>query len=415
MKGMGQLGNAVALAGRTESITERFEQQAAATPDAVAVSFEGERLTYRELNERANRLAHHLRCRGVGPETCVGILLEHSLEMVVNILGVLKAGGYYLPLDPAYPRERLSFMLEDAGATLLLKGEPDGISNHSVENLPHVVFPEDLAYVIYTSGSAGHPKGVAVSHANVTRLFDATNAWFEFDERDVWTLFHSCAFDFSVWELWGALLYGGRLVVVPFAVSRDPAGFYELLRRERVTVLNQTPSAFWQLSWGRRSAEQTELALRLIIFGGEALELQRLRPWFQRHKDDRPQLVNMYGITETTVHVTYRPITRDDLDAGSMIGRAIPDLQVYVLDDELRSVRDGEIYVGGAGLARGYLNHPDLTAERFGPDPFSSEPGARLYRTGDLAHRVDGCDLEYRGRADDQVKVRGFRIEPARG
>ncbi len=396
-----------------QTIHERFEQQAAATPDAVAVSFEGERLTYRELNARANRLAHHLRSRGVGPETCVGVLLERSLEQVVNILGVLKAGGYYLPLDPAYPGERLSFMLEDAGATLLLNGEPEGISNHSVENLPHAVFPENLAYVIYTSGSTGQPKGVAVTHANVARLFDATYPWVGFDKHDVWTLFHSCAFDFSVWELWGTLLYGGRLVVVPFAVSRDPVAFYELLRRERVTVLNQTPSAFWQLSKAEDDLPKTDLALRLIIFGGEALELQRLRPWFQRHKDDRPQLINMYGITETTVHVTYRPIARDDLDAGSMIGRAIPDLQVYVLDDELRFVADGEIYVGGAGLARGYLNHPDLTAERFGPDPFSSDPGARLYRTGDLAHRVDGCDLEYRGRADDQMKVRGFRIEPA--
>jgi len=426
---------------KEQTIHELFERQAAATPDAVAISFEDERLTYRELNARANRLAHHLRGLGVGPETCVGILVERSLEMVVAILGVLKAGGCYLPLDPAYPPERLSFMLEDARAPLLLTEEalfarvPEcrvrvvcldrdrkTIASESAENLPRVATPSNLAYVIYTSGSTGQPKGVAISHANVARLFEATHGWFDFDGRDVWTLFHSCAFDFSVWELWGALLYGGRMVIVPFSVSRDPAAFYELLRRERVTVLNQTPSAFRQLNQAegslpeRNGGAQAELSLRLLIFGGEALELQSLRPWFERHGDERPRLVNMYGITETTVHVTYRPITTDDLNAGrgSVIGRAIPDLQVYVLDDDLRPVPaglQGELYVGGAGLARGYLNRPDLTAERFRPDPFGGEPGARLYRTGDLARLVPGGDLEYLGRADDQVKVRGFRIE----
>ena len=426
-----------------QTIHERFERQAAATPDAIAVSFNGERLTYRELNERANRLAHHLRSLRVGPETCVGILVERSHEMVVTILGVLKAGGCYLPLDPAYPMERLSFMLEDAHASLLLTSDASSammferhvpvvcldrdweeIAAQSTENLPPVASAENLAYIIYTSGSTGQPKGVAVSHANVARLFDATHTWFEFDERDVWTLFHSCAFDFSVWELWGALLYGGRVVVVPFAVSRDPLAFYELLRQQRVTVLNQTPSAFWQLSQAeedllkRDSDVQEELALRLIIFGGEALELQKLKSWLDRHGDQRPQLVNMYGITETTVHVTYRPITCDDLNAGrgSVIGRALPDLQLYLLDNDLRSLSDdaeGEIYVGGAGVARGYLNRSDLTAERFGPDPFSREPGGRLYRTGDRACRMLGDDLEYRGRVDDQVKIRGFRIEPA--
>ena len=301
-----------------QTIHERFEQQAAATPDAIAVSFAGERLTYQELNERANRLAHHLRSLGVGPETCVGILVERSPGMVVTILGVLKAGGCYLPLDPAYPMERLSFMLEDARASLLLTSEASSammferlmpvacldrdleeIAAQSTENLRPVASAENLAYVIYTSGSTGQPKGVAVSHANVARLFDTTHEWFGFDERDVWTLFHSCAFDFSVWELWGALLYGGRVVVVPFAVSRDPLAFYELLRQQHVTVLNQTPSAFWQLSQAeedllkRDSDVQEELALRLIIFGGEALELQKLESWLDRHGDERPQLVNM--------------------------------------------------------------------------------------------------------------------------
>ncbi|HYK21434.1 MAG TPA: amino acid adenylation domain-containing protein, partial [Pyrinomonadaceae bacterium] len=422
-----------------QTIHERFERQAAATPDAIAVGFEGERLTYAELNARANRLAHHLRSLGIGPESCVGILVERSLEMVATILGVLKSGGCYLPLDPAYPQERLGFMLKDAHAALLVTGDPwhavmferdvsvvclerdaKVISTESAENLPRAVSPENVAYVIYTSGSTGQPKGVAVTHANVARLFDTTHTWFKFDERDVWTLFHSFAFDFSIWELWGALLYGGRVVVVPFLVSRDPAVFYELLRQERVTVLNQTPSAFWQLSQAEEDLPKgdRELALRLVIFGGEALEVQRLRPWFKRHEDDHPQLVNMYGITETTVHVTYRPITSTELNAerGSVIGRALPDLRVYLLDEGLRPVPDGfegEIYVGGAGLARGYLNRPELTAERFVPDHLGGQPGGRLYRSGDLARRVHGDDFEYRGRLDDQVKIRGFRIEPA--
>jgi len=408
-----------------QTIHERFERQAVATPDAIAVSFEGERLTYRELNERANKLAHQLRAMGVGPEVLVGLCIERSIALVIGMLGTLKAGGAYVPLDPSYPRERLQFMIEDAKPAVILT--PEGPSATDYTDQSHGTDPDLIrrfdprhpCYVIYTSGSTGQPKGVVVSHANVTRLFDATHEWFKFDESDVWTLFHSSAFDFSVWELWGALLYGGRVVVVPFSVSRDPVAFYKLLWQERVTVLNQTPSAFWQLSQAEEDLPERdrELALRLIIFGGEALELQKLRPWFERHGDERPQVVNMYGITETTVHVTYRPITRDDLDAGrgSVIGSAIPDLQLYLLNDDLRPCLDdqGEIYVGGAGVARGYLNRPDLTAERFVPDPLSGEPGARLYRTGDLARRTHDNDLEYRGRADDQVKIRGFRIEPA--
>src|SRR6185369_12040370 len=287
----------------------------------------------------------------------------------------------------------------------------------NVANPERVATPDNLAYVIYTSGSTGKPKGVIVTHANVTRLFNATEDWFHFDKHDVWTLFHSYAFDFSVWELWGALLYGGRLVIVPYEISRSPEAFYELLSRERVTVLNQTPFAFRQLVNAQALGPSAlPLDLRLVIFGGEALELQSLTPWFERHGDQQPQLVNMYGITETTVHVTYRPLAKRDLSEASLspIGGPIPDLQLYVLDEHLQPVPRGvagELYVGGAGLARNYLNRPELTAERFLPNPFAQRPGERLYRTGDQVCYRAGGELVYLGRVDQQIKIRGFRIE----
>ncbi len=258
-----------------------------------------------------------------------------------------------------------------------------------------------------------------MTHRNVTRLFSATQPWYQFNERDVWTLFHSCAFDFSVWEIWGALLFGGRLVVVPYLTSRSPEVFLALLARERVTVLNQTPSAFRQLIQaeqgnGQSNGQPSQLALRYVIFGGEALNLQSLKPWFERHGDQHPRLVNMYGITETTVHVTYRPLHAGELNSGSPIGAPIPDLKIYILDERRQPVPigvPGEMYVGGAGVARGYLNRPELSAERFIPNPFNRKPGARLYKTGDVARwRSDG-DIEYLGRADNQVKIRGHRIE----
>ncbi|HWI65917.1 MAG TPA: amino acid adenylation domain-containing protein, partial [Symbiobacteriaceae bacterium] len=386
-------------------------------------------------NRRANQLAHRLRRMGVGVESLVGIYLERNLDVVVAILGILKAGGAYLPLDPVYPRERLAHMLSDAAVSVVLTHAamaadlPDTGAAHLCLDadwpviatepdtaVEAAVGPENAAYVIYTSGSTGKPKGCVITHANVVRLFTATDHWYNFGPDDVWTLFHSYAFDFSVWELWGALLYGGRVIVVPYEVTRSPEAFYDLLARERVTVLNQTPSAFRQLINAEANLGVGDLALRYVIFGGEALELQSLRPWFEQHGDRTPRLINMYGITETTVHVTYRPITLADLDQGlgSVIGCPIPDLQVYVLDVNRQFLPPGvpgEMYVGGAGLARGYLKRAELTAERFIPDPISGRPGARLYKTGDLARwRPDG-DLEYLGRVDHQVKVRGFRIE----
>ena len=414
-----------------------FEEQVAKTPKALAVAFEAATLTYDALNRRANRLAHHLRSLGVGPDVLVGLCTERGIDMVVGILGILKAGGAYLPLDPTYPPDRLEFLLDDSAVPVLVTEERhlatlkahqakvvcldrdrETLASAKDTNPDVSVNADHLAYVIYTSGSTGKPKGVLITHGNVARLFEATQDWYRFNAQDVWTLFHSYAFDFSVWELWGALLYGGRLVVVPYWVSRSPEAFHELLRKERVTVLNQTPSAFRQLIQADLAAgsQASAMSLRFVIFGGEALELQSLRPWFQRYGEDRPRLINMYGITETTVHVTYRPITLKDVDggAGSVIGVPIPDLDVYVLDAKREPVPlgvAGEMYVGGAGLARGYLNRPELTAERFIEHPFDGEAGARLYKTGDLARRLTGGDLEYLGRIDLQVKIRGFRIE----
>jgi amino acid adenylation domain-containing protein len=419
-------------------IHELFEAQARLHPLAVAVSFEGQSLTYAELNARANQLAWYLRREGVGPDRLVGLCLERGLEMVVGVLGVLKAGGAYVPLDPAYPPERLTYMLEDAAPAVVLtqqrlKERLGGISaklvaldtdwkaieQNATGNLslrPLGLSSEHLAYVIYTSGSTGKPKGVMVEHRNVVRLFAATERWFGFAEHDVWTLFHSVAFDFSVWELWGALLYGGRVVIVPQATARSAREFYRLVCQEGVTVLNQTPSAFAQFIEAQGQCMEQKHALRTVIFGGEALEFRALRAWLQRNEIDRPQLVNMYGITETTVHVTYRRLSREEIESerGSIVGKPIPDLRVYLLDRHGQPVPigvAGEIYVGGAGVARGYLNRPELTAERFLQDPFSTEPKARMYRSGDLGKwRPDGT-IEYLGRNDDQVKVRGFRIE----
>jgi amino acid adenylation domain-containing protein len=417
-------------------IHELFEAQVERTPNAVAVVFEEEQLTYQELNSRANQLAHHLQVLGVKPEVLVGICVERSLFMIIGLLAILKAGGAYVPIDPMYPPERIGLILQSAQVSVLLTQQ------HLIENFPKhrtkvvcldadwqtitqqsQINPisgctsDNLAYIIYTSGSTGQPKGVLVNHANVARLLAATDSCYNFNQQDVWTLFHSIAFDFSVWEIWGALLYGGKLIIVPYWLSRSPEDFYQLLLTQQVTILNQTPSAFRQLIQVEESLENSnDLRLRTVIFGGEALQIESLRPWFERHGDKSPQLVNMYGITETTVHVTYRPLTMADLELASVsvIGRPIPDLQVYLLDSYQQPVAigiPGELHIGGVGLARGYLNQPELTALKFIPNPFSNKEGDRLYKTGDLVRFLPNGDIEYIGRIDNQVKIRGFRVE----
>jgi fengycin family lipopeptide synthetase B len=416
-----------------------FETQVERHPEAIAVVCEAAQLTYRALNAWANQVATALQARGVGVETRVGVCLDRSFELVVGLLGVLKAGGTYVPLDPSYPRERLNFILEDSQASVVLSHRRcntalrvPALSMIWLDDLPDLeestreaqqaperppVSPANAAYIIYTSGSTGRPKGVVNTHQNVVSLFAATEGLYQFNEQDVWTLFHSFAFDFSVWEFWGALLYGGRLVVVPYLLSRSPEEFYRLLQEQQVTVLNQTPSSFSQLLQAEaRLVESTVPSLRLVIFGGEALNMGQLAPWFERHGDEHPQLINMYGITETTVHVSLYPLNCADLDGRnkSLIGRPIPGWQTYLLDQHLQVVPlgvPGELYVGGKGVARGYLGQPELTAERFLPHPFSQEPGARLYKTGDRARYLIDGTLEYLGRTDQQVKVRGFRIE----
>ncbi|MDB1089737.1 amino acid adenylation domain-containing protein, partial [Streptomyces sp. ACA25] len=418
------------------TLRDLFEQQVMRRPDAVAVSHGGSGLTYRELNRRADRLAHALIARGAGPDRLVALALPRSEELAVAILGVLKAGAGYLPLDPAQPKNRTQSLLRDSEPVCVVTsgalGPPSDItvidlrSAEVVAELEHGpvgpppkrTLPGHLAYTIYTSGSTGRPKGVLVTHENVVRLLTATDAWFSFSDTDVWTMFHSYTFDFSVWELWGALAYGGRLVVIPFEVSRSPGEFLRLLAEERVTVLNQTPSAFYQLDRADRLSTDpgVNLALRLVILGGEALDIGRLTGWYARHPEDAPRLVNMYGITETTVHVSYLPLlpSSQTESGGSPIGRPLPDLRVKVLDETLAPVPAGELgelYVAGPGLARGYLNRPALTSGRFLADP-DGPAGARMYRTGDLARRRPDGSLDYCGRADEQVQIRGFRVEP---
>ncbi|TBU72204.1 non-ribosomal peptide synthetase [Phytopseudomonas daroniae] len=421
-------------------IHQLIEAQSGRRPEAVAVVDGERRLTYRQLNQRANRMAHALREQGVDPDVLVGLAVQRSADMVVGVLAILKAGGAYVPLDPEYPQDRLAFMIQDSGIRLLLTDThlqtplsvPAGVrclslqaladeSAHCSEADPHnLTRPDNLAYVIYTSGSTGHPKGVLVPHGNVVRLLQATQDEFQFDEHDVWSVFHSYAFDFSVWELFGALLHGARAVMVPKDVARAPEAFHALLVNEQVTVLNQTPSAFKQLiPVACKAAEEgAGLALRYVIFGGEALDIGSLRAWWACHGDKRPQLFNMYGITETTVHVTYCPLSCNDLDSGAVspIGKVIKDLSWFLLDNQLSAAApgcQGELHVGQAGLARGYHQHPALTAERFIPDPFdsSAQGGGRLYRSGDLACSSATGVIEYLGRIDHQVKIRGFRIE----
>ena len=408
-----------------------FEEQAVQTPEHIALVDRHRQVTYRALNRISTQWAVDLSRKGARPDTIVAIMGQRSPETVVGIIAILKTGAAYLPIDPAYPEERIGYMMRDSGAGIVLTPAPPE------DNLPAVdsahpplksTCAAGPAYVIYTSGTTGRPKGVLIEHRSVVRLVAGGGVRFGFGGRDVWSLFHSFCFDFSVWEMYGALLYGGKLVIIAKMSAQDTRGFLNLLKEQQVTVLNQTPSAFFNLMDLALADEEKGLCLRCVIFGGEALMPARLKGWQEKYPAVR--LVNMYGITETTVHVTFKEINAPDIERGkSTIGKGIPHWTTYVMDRYLHLVPlavAGELCVGGDGVARGYMNNPELTADKFvnltprTPQDTQSPihkiltpKSYILYRSGDLVRLSAEGELEYLGRIDRQVKVRGFRIELA--
>ena len=432
---------------KDKTIYQLFQEQVDKNPNNIALVFEEEELTYKELNNKANQLARYIRSQykeitnqELQADTLIPLCLERSLDMVVGILAVMKAGGAYVPMDPGYPAERFKHILTDTDANLIITqshlitklipvtsielieiDEQDNLfiyENEEASNLIQYSQATDLAYVIYTSGTTGLPKGVLQTHGNVYRLLSSTDHQFGFNSNDIWTLYHSYIFDFSIWELWGSLTYGAKLVIPTQELVKDISSFVELCSEYKVTVLNQTPSAFYAFIDQLDSSGLN--SLRYVIFGGDTLNINLLNRWWDYKKSNNLQtkLVNMYGITETTVHVTYKEIEQDEI-ASSNIGKPIDDLNSYILDQHNQPVPIGvigELYIGGAGLARGYLNQPELTVERFISNPFATESDiangyTRLYKTGDLVRWLSDGNIEYIGRNDFQVKIRGHRIE----
>ena len=409
------------------TIVDIFKGQVMRTPDRIAVKQDDQQLTYRELDKLSDQLSCLLQRNGMQPGAIVGLLMDRSPLTVAGILAILKAGGAYLPIDSEYPEDRIAYFIRDSGAkfiltvsafrhkagngcTVLCADVPAEEHDEREVAYPSVA-PSDLCYIIYTSGTTGNPKGVMIEHRNVVRLFFNDHFQFDFGPEDVWTQFHSHCFDFSVWEIFGALLFGGKLVIIPKMVARDTRAYLDILRQEGVTVLNQTPSSFYNLAREELKTDDAPLKLRYVIFGGEALSPGKLKQWRRKYPDVK--LINMFGITETTVHVTYKEIGEHEiLHNISNIGKPIPTLSVYLLNANRQPVPKGaigELYVGGAGVARGYLGNEALTASRFIDHPYKT--GEKLYRSGDLARRLPSGDLEFLGRADHQVQLRGFRVE----
>lgn len=414
------------------TVHEIFEQTAEKFPDRTAIVYEDRILTYTQLNQKANQFAHYLRQKGVKANTIVGIMLDKCPEMIIGLIGIIKSGACYLPMKPNFPQDRINYILENSNAPFLItskqylikaenyKGEIIDIEDENIklcntDNPVSVNNPEDLIYIIYTSGSTGRPKGVMLEHRNVVRLFKNstynTPEYYNIDENDIWTMFHSFCFDFSVWELYGAILYGGKVIVVSDKLAINPKEFLNLLKKEKVTVLSQTPGAFYNLIEEDLKSDDRDLALRYVTFGGEELKPAMLEKWHNKYPETR--LINMYGITETTVHSTYKEITDKDIKAKiSNIGSPIPTMHIYIMDRNLNLVPKGfpgEICEGGPGIARGYLGLPDMTDLKFVDNPYRE--GERIYRSGDLARMLPNGEMEYLGRIDFQVKIRGFRIE----
>ncbi|HKS26464.1 MAG TPA: amino acid adenylation domain-containing protein, partial [Pyrinomonadaceae bacterium] len=404
-----------------------FERQAARTPDRIALVYRDEQLTYAELNRRANRLAHRLIELGVGPEVRVGILCDRSIEMVVGLLGTLKAGGAYVPLDPTYPAERLFFMLKDAELKALLveqeaqaalaaqEIEVVGIreasqSGENEENPRVRVSAENIAYIIYTSGSTGLPKGAMISHGGIANHMAWMLDSFPMVETDTDLQKTPFSFDASVWEFYAPLLSGARLVMARPAGHLEPRYLIDTIREHGVTRLQVVPTLLQALL--QEESFSGCGSLKRVFCGGEALPKELLTKFFETLPDT--ELLNLYGPTETTIEVTYWHCERDTDRSSVPIGRAIANTQLYILDNHLQPVPigvAGHLHIGGASLGRGYFNRPELTADRFIPNPFSVEPGTRLYRTGDLARYLPDGSIEYMGRSDHQVKLRGYRIE----
>lgn len=418
--------------GTINFIHELFEQHVIEQPNSEAIRFEKCTLTYKELNEQANQLVHFLILNGVRPGDLVGICQERSIDMIVSILAVLKAGAAYVPIDPVAPPQRIAIILRTAKPILIL-------THDQTETVIDALFPIinisksdllikqqsvaaveidnskiNLAYIIFTSGTTGVPNGVCIDHSNLINLIQASLQIYDFSSKDVWCLFHSYAFDFSVWEIWGALAFGGKLVIVPYFVSRTPADFHTFLINEGVTILNQTPSAFYQLIEADKH-QNKQNKLRKIILGGEAVDLSLLKPWFQKYGDNKPQIYNMYGITEVTVHATYHLLTIDDVRTNrNVIGKPLPNYQIILRDEQNNPVpigTQGEICVLGPGVAKGYLNNKIQSQKKFVPVNTNNDSAGLMYKSGDLGCYDQEGNLEYLGRIDHQVKIRGFRIE----
>ncbi|WP_291567200.1 MULTISPECIES: amino acid adenylation domain-containing protein [unclassified Clostridium] len=405
-----------------------FEQVAIKYKDKPAISMGNYQLSYEQLDIKASKLATVLIKEGVKKGDLVCLCIKRSVEMIIGTLAILKAGAAYVPIDPNYPLERCNQIITSSGANFIIIDNdtklPDVncriIDVNAAENgfeyelMPSVATTcKDLAYVIFTSGSTGEPKGSMIEHGNVTRLFTELYDVYTMSQNDVWTNFHSIAFDFSVWEIWGALLFGGRLVIVPNEIAKNPEALHQLLLDEKVTMLNQTPTSFRNLIPVAISKGSVLTELRYIIFGGERLDYQILKPWANLYGVMKPQLVNMYGITETTVHATWKLISYEDINNTeySLIGKPINDMKIIIVENGkiLPVGEKGVMYVSGPGVTRGYLKREDLTKKRFVSIEGTNE---RWFNSGDIGIQLGDNEFAYIGRADRQLKVSGYRIEP---